>query len=208
MKIEIIDDFLPEQRCIELDYILSRGPSKWDFKYHSDFGSYYLYFLVVSNGYHDNDFKFYFEPLFERLGIQLSQVWKLECHLYPGFTRRFHHESCSNYPVDYDLKTCLYFPHTTNAPTVFSLRDPTKLLRDKFPREKTKSIECKRNRALIFDGSIYHHSTSPTDSNYRTSVNLDWVEDITRLTEVPIYKITGGYNNPDYPIKNPPEGGF
>ena len=64
---------------------------------------------------------------------------------------------------DSGLTTCLYFPHTTNAPTVLHLN-----------KWKRRAIKCKRNRALFFDGSNMHHSTSPTDSNYRTSVNVDY----------------------------------
>ena len=39
-----------------------------------------------------------------------------------------------------------------------------------------QKIKCKNNRAIIFDGSIPHHSTTPTDANYACSVNIDyWV---------------------------------
>ena len=36
------------------------------------------------------------------------------------------------------------------------------------------NFKCKNNRAIIFDGSIPHHSTTPTDVNYACSLNIDY----------------------------------
>ena len=38
-----------------------------------------------------------------------------------------------------------------------------------------RKIRSKKNRAIMFDGSTKHHSTTPTDSNWRCSINIDYM---------------------------------
>ena len=90
----------------------------------------------------------------------VQDLWRLKVNLYPRTQRRIHHESHVDYDPDSGFETCLYYVNTNNGITKF---DGT-----------FKSIKSKRNRIALFNGSNYHHSTSPTDSNYRTSVNIDY----------------------------------
>ena len=173
MNIEIVDDFLSDYQCDSIGDFLASKDMMWRFNKDLNdtgyVGNYYFYYYVVmqyfdpQKNYVEHEFLPAFQPLLDKLGIDLSQIWRLKVNLYPGTQRRFHHQSHTDYEPGNGLRTCLYFPHTTNAPVVFHLG-----------RWRRRSIKCKRNRLLLFDGSNRHHSTSPTDSNYTTSINIDY----------------------------------
>ncbi len=167
MKIKIVDDFLPEYHCNIIEKFLAGNEFPWRFQDHLNeqaySGNYYFYHYLVNDGYSANPALPVFQPILDKLSISVSQIWRMKVNMYPGTQRRIHHEPHYDYDSNSGLMTCLYFPHTTNAPTVLHLN-----------KWKRRAIKCKRNRALFFDGSNMHHSTSPTDSNYRTSVNVDY----------------------------------
>ena len=102
-----------------------------------------------------------YESLLNRLNINMSNVRRIKSNLYPLSGRRIHHETHTDYEPNQNLRTCLYYVHESNRLTIF---------------DGKQKIKCKNNRAIIFDGSIPHHSTTPTDANYACSVNIDyWV---------------------------------
>ena len=37
-----------------------------------------------------------------------------------------------------------------------------------------RKVKSKKNRAIIFDGATMHHSTTPTDCNWRVSISIDY----------------------------------
>ena len=99
-----------------------------------------------------------FEPLIKRIGCR--NIFRLKVNLYPRTHRRVHHSPHIDYESNSGLRTALYYVNTNNGFTFF---DGT--------RSKVKS---KENRIAFFDGSNKHHSTTPTDCNYRVTINVDY----------------------------------
>ena len=110
---------------------------------------------------YDSSQYFIYEPLLNRLNITLSNVKRIKANLYPWTGRRIHHSTHIDYDPNQGYKTCLYYVHDSNRLTIF---------------DRKAKIKCKNNRAIIFDGSIRHHTTSPTDVNYSCSINIDYRE--------------------------------
>ena len=100
-----------------------------------------------------------YEPLLNKLKVTMKNVRRIKANLYPLSGRRIHHETHTDYAPNRNLRTCLYYVHDSNRLTIF---------------DGKQKIKCKNNRAIIFDGSIPHHSTTPTDANYACSVNIDY----------------------------------
>ena len=100
-----------------------------------------------------------YQPLLNRLNITMSNVRRIKANLYPLSGRRIHHSTHYDYEPNQGFRTCLYYVHESNRLTIF---------------DGKHKIKCKNNRAIIFDGSIPHHSTTPTDVNYACSVNIDY----------------------------------
>ena len=100
-----------------------------------------------------------YEPLLNKLGITMSNVKRIKTNLYPWKGRRIHHQTHTDYEPNLGLRTCLYYVNDSDRVTVF---------------DGKKRIKCKNNRAILFDGSIPHHSTTPTDVNYACSINIDY----------------------------------
>ena len=80
-------------------------------------------------------------------------------NLYPRTHLRVHHEPHCDYEPDCGLRTCLYYVNDNNGMTVF---------------DGKKKVRSKKNRAILFDGSNKHHSTTPTNCNWRCSINVDF----------------------------------
>ena len=167
MKIDIIDDFLSDyhNRAIENALVGKFSNFPWLFDNNLNgkkrLGNYYFTYAMIDEGVIGCEkWLPIFIPLLDKLKIPLSNVYRLKTNLYPCTHRRVHHCTHRDYPPEAPLTTALYYVNTNNGITKF---DGT-----------FKSIKSKRNRIALFNGSNYHHSTSPTDSNYRTSVNIDY----------------------------------
>ena len=100
-----------------------------------------------------------YKPLLDGLNLTLSNVKRIKSNLYPWTGRRIHHQTHSDYEPNLGLKSCLYYVNDSDRLTVF---------------DGKKRIKCKNNRAIIFDGSIPHHSTTPTNVNHACSINIDF----------------------------------
>ena len=98
-----------------------------------------------------------FEPLIKKIGCK--NIFRLKVNLYPLSGRRMHHSTHVDYEPNQGFRTCLYYVHESNRLTIF---------------DGKQKIKCKNNRAIIFDGSIPHHSTTPTNSNWRCTINIDY----------------------------------
>ena len=169
MKIDIIDDFLSEYHADHYVKIfdgtkVGTGIFPWFFCNNlNDNGSaghyYFNHSLIMNYEVESYEWLPIFEPLVNRIGISFDNVWRLKVNLYPWTQRRFHHHSHTDYPSVYGLKTALYYVNDCNRDTVF---------------DGKKKIRSKKNRVILFDGSNYHHSTTPLDSNYGCSINVDY----------------------------------
>ena len=66
-------------------------------------------------------------------------------------------------------------PENINMFAINHYDNPSCVDEQEFLDDRKKTIKCKKNRAIIFDGSILHHSTTPTDVNYGCSINIDYL---------------------------------
>ena len=164
MKIDIIDDFLTDYQANSLIKTFGESKFPWFFvdglNYKQRKGNYYFnHSIIYAYEVESPQWVSLFESLVNRIGISFRNVYRLKVNLYPHTPFRVHHASHTDYDPDIGLKTCLYYVNTNNGMTVF---------------DGKRKIKSKRNRALLFDGSTKHHSTTPSDSNWRCSINIDY----------------------------------
>ena len=169
MKIEIVDNFLSDYFADTYVKIFDgiggvATPFPWAF--YNDLngvermGNYYFNHQVILNyKVQSDEWLSIFEPLISTIGISFDNVWRLKVNLYPRTQRRVHHASHTDYRPNSGLRTCLYYVNTNNGVTIF---------------DGKKTVKSIKNRIALFDGSNKHHSTTPTDCNYRCSINIDY----------------------------------
>tara|TARA_B100000287_G_C20134091_1_gene583428 strand:+ start:51 stop:563 length:513 start_codon:yes stop_codon:yes gene_type:complete len=169
MKIEIIDNFLtPYYSDIFIKTFDGKNSPKgfpWyftnDLNDVSYWGNYYFVNKVIGeDGRYNSEWHTFFNPLFDGLKIARDKVYRLKVNLYPGTQRRIHHASHEDYQSNCGLRTALYYVNTNNGVTIF---------------DGKKTVKSKENRIILFDGSTKHHSTTPTDTNYRCTINIDYI---------------------------------
>ena len=169
MDIEIVDNFLSSYHSDlfiqDVDGKISgQGAFSWYFDNDLNgverMGKYYFNHQVILNYKVQSDQCWtIFEPLIRTIGISFDNVWRLKVNLYPKTQRRVHHSTHIDYQPNSGLRTCLYYVNTNNGFTIF---------------DGKRKIRSKKNRAILFDGSNKHHSTTPTDCNYRSTINIDY----------------------------------
>ena len=101
-----------------------------------------------------------FTSFCDQLGISVEKLWRVKANLYPRTQKKVHHLPHRDYDPGMGYRTALYYVNTNNGYTKF---DGT-----------SKTIKSKKNRVALFDGSNPHHSTTPTDVNYRLTINFDY----------------------------------
>ena len=170
MKIEIIDDFLSSYYADIYEKTfngMNRGFSMFPWYFANNLndkkykGNYYFTNCCydVVGGVNNSKETPLYEPLLNKIGITIPNVKRIKSNLYPWTGRRIHHQTHTDYEPNLGLRTCLYYVNDSNRVTIF---------------DGKKRIRCKGNRAIIFDGSIPHHSTTPTNVNYGCSINIDY----------------------------------
>ena len=169
MNIEIFDDFLTEYQCQSIDKSLSEAYFPWYFQRDLNgdefVGNFYFFHLFLERRMNNKESPYLpvVLPIINKLGVPLSKVRRIKGNLSTRTQRRYHHQSHIDYPSNSPWISLCYYVHSTNAPTVF---DNNRLIK--------RAIKSKRNRLARFDGSYRHHSTSPTDANYRITINIDY----------------------------------
>ena len=164
MKYEVIDNFLPQDQFDNLKK-LATGP---DMLWHrvnqlndkhnekEDFDLMFVHLLFESNMYPPSSTFFeYFAFLQDRLDCKSLRRMKL--NLYPHTSEIRTHTPHIDY--DFEHKGCILSFNTCDGATV--LEDGTKI----------DSIE---NRALIFDASKPHSSTSTTNARALYNLNINY----------------------------------
>ena len=167
MKMEIIDNFLSSYQADSYVKMFgSHSEFLWmfvdDLNESSYLGNYYFNHIIINERRFSHTGKQYihlFIPLLSRLKISIQDLWRLKVNLYPRTQRRIHHESHVDYDPDSGFETCLYYVNDNNGMTVF---------------DGKRKVKSKKNRAIIFDGATKHHSTTPTNFNWRASINIDY----------------------------------
>ena len=171
MKIDIVDDFLSSYHADMYEKTfngVNRGLGAFPWYFANNLndkkykGNYYFNNCCYDDASGINNLQEIprYEPLLSKLGITMSNVKRIKANLYPWKGRRIHHETHADYQPNMGFSTCLYYVNDSDRVTVF---------------DRKKTIKCKKNRAIIFDGSILHHSTTPTDVNYGCSINIDYL---------------------------------
>tara|TARA_B100000427_G_scaffold275607_1_gene244211 strand:- start:87 stop:599 length:513 start_codon:yes stop_codon:yes gene_type:complete len=168
MNIEIIDDFLPSYYNDSYMKIFSGYNGNnytWYFANNLNNkeyrGNFYFSNLTYDSEVGVNCTKqlLQYEPLLNRLNLTMSKVKRIKSNLYLWTGRRIHHQTHTDYEPNLGLRTCLYYVNDSDRVTVF---------------DGKKRVRCRNNRAIIFDGSIRHHSTTPTNVNHACSINIDF----------------------------------
>ena len=165
MEIEVIDNFLPAKEADNIEKVLSSGKVEWyfgnDLNYQVYLGNYYfVHHIMLDYKLCSNYYDLVSSVLNKRM-IVPSRVGRIKINMHPRTQRRVHMGAHQDYSFNSGKYTLLYYVNDSDAPTFFG------------KGWRRKKIECKKNRLVIFDGSFPHHSTSPTDINYRLSVNFD-----------------------------------
>ena len=161
MNFEIYDDFLTEYQANTLENALIKSDFPW--YYHNNLngknkiGNFYFNHTLIEDGINHSDFTPLFSCILSKLKINQSKILRLKANLYPRTQLRVHHHSHTDYENGGEKFTVLYYVNTNNGYTII---------------DGKKKIKSKKNRILIFDGSVPHHSTTCTDVNCRSTVNF------------------------------------
>ena len=165
IEIDVEDDVLASTDADRIDEFLQDGTFPWyyckDLNFISYPGNYYFVHHVIDDYQVMSPYMDILSPIVRKYNINPQAISRVKINMYPWTHRRVHHQPHIDYAEDSNKRTILYYVNSTNAPTYFETG-----------WRKTK-VECVKNRAIIFDGSFPHHSTSPTNSQYRCSVNID-----------------------------------
>ena len=125
-------------------------------------GNYYFCNTII-NEYEvwDTHFLPLFNPILDKLKVPVADVYRLKVNLYPRTQRRVHHCTHTDYEPNSGLATALYFVNDNDGVTIFN---------------RKKTIKSKENRIILFDGSNKHHPTTPTNVNWRSTINIDYIK--------------------------------
>lgn len=161
MIYEVIDNFLPQDDFNRLsDLVHQQVP---------------FYFQKEINTEHINDTQFYMthmlyniehEPMYSTFfwnykiilnKLNIKSLMRMKINLYPKTEKIETHQPHWDYK--YEHKGCLFSLNTCDGATI--LEDGTK-------------IESVANRALLFDPSKLHSSTSCTNDKVRLNININY----------------------------------
>ena len=157
---KIIDNFLSQQ---DFKYIISNTLNNRNFPFYlsngvsdnyTNDGIYFTHLVSESNKIY-SDYNI-LAPLLSK--IKHKQIFRVKYNLYPKtFFRKKHkwHRDLSD-----EHKGLIYYLNTNNGRT------------DIKGEAKVKSIE---NRALFFDPSKLHRSTTCTDQEYRANIIINYI---------------------------------
>ena len=174
MSFEIIDDFLERE---DLEYIINTFFPK-DPHNPNNFAWNYLKGIVrdpeeSSTGYEEHDWMYnkplftsinnlrydkhyhIVKPIINKLNIK-KQIFDIRANLIVPTKEHIYHEFHTDRRIPH--KVALFYVTDCNGWTV--LKD-------------TAKVECIKNRMLLFDGSIEHHSVSSTDKP-RCVINFNY----------------------------------
>lgn len=115
----------------------------------------YSYSFMPPQTKEESKFVSLITPIFDNLNAE--QIIDARANLIVPTKTNIHHEDHVDRKTFH--KVALFYVTTNNGYTI--LKD-------------TAKVECVKNRMLIFDGSIYHHSVSSTD-DIRCVININYI---------------------------------
>jgi len=119
-------------------------------------GYYFCHFFYENNKLKSSMFKEIIDPLLKK--FKFFALLKAKANLYPSTSKIKQHDWHVDFPIPH--KGFLFYINTNNGFTI--LKDGTK-------------IESVANRALFFNSSEKHCSTTCTDQNVRINININYV---------------------------------
>src|SRR5210317_1898246 len=157
---EIIDNFLTKQNFDNLTKIITSNEFAW---YYNDSVSYenkldnnfYFTHIFFNSAGIRSHFYEALTPILNKLDIK--NLLRIKANLYPRTETLVHHKN--HVDQDYKHKGLIFYINTNDGFTVVG-------------NTKIKSIA---NRALFFDPSQLHHSTTCTDNKCRINININYI---------------------------------
>lgn len=183
----IDDNFLPAKAIADIsDRVIINGLDiPWTLAYRTDVpaGAYAVDDLNVTQSYQfaagllpGTSAYEYFLKVFEHFalkhGIEYSQILRAKLNWLPrSFSVAGYHTPHVDY--DSDHRVFLYYINDSDGDTVFF----NERLSDQVPTLFTEDIRVNpvAGRAVVFDGDIYHASSSPIHSEFRCILNIDFL---------------------------------
>jgi hypothetical protein len=173
---QVVDDFLPQQVADEIQTLLFSGDFPWYFRHDVTHGDYdesreknvpaFSHVFFNDNGPSNFYLPVSTLPFIGRVRLPSSQITlaRTFLHLATNIPQK---DSYNNKHTDSEEPriVLLYYVCTSDGDTVLMSKDKTSDI-------VTKRVTPKKNRALIFDGSIYHASSSPEHTN-RCVINFN-----------------------------------
>jgi len=162
MKYKIIDNFL-DQKAFEsiqetiiyspfFPWYLSRGVANSESK-----DGHYFTHLFYDDPFQNSDYLKVLFPLLEK--IDFFAMKRIKGNFYPKTNELMHHEYHTDYNISHN--GIIFYLNTNDGKTIF---------------EDGTIIESISNRALFFDPSVGHKSTTCTnDSVGRFNINLNYM---------------------------------
>jgi len=163
----IIDDFLPPSFHNDLVHLLEGERFPWYYcsnVTHTELydDSYYFVHLALDVDGQSSEHTPHFEairPMLyfieDKAKFRIDNLMRVKCGMYPniGYSKKnqWHTDRPEKHYVG------LYYVNSTDGPT--DIGDTT--------------VECVANRFVLFDGSISHRSTHPTNVKGRVNININ-----------------------------------
>lgn len=167
MTYKIVDNFLEESKFKQIKkYMITSGSLPWYIRSgvseigNESEGSFLTHLFYWQHQVTSSNFSV-LEPLLEN--ISPIALVRIKANFYPTTKKIIKH----NFHIDYEIngsaipcKACLFYLNTNNGKTVF---------------KDGGEVESVENRAVFFDASIYHQSTTCTDDSIgRFNINFNY----------------------------------
>ena len=174
---QVIDNFLPKQVADEIHTVLFSNDFPWYFKHDITYGDYnetreknvpaFSHFFLNPNVGPSNFYSFISTtPFIGRVQLPPSQITLARAFLQTA-TNTPQGDKHNNKHIDVEVPhiVLLYYVCDSDGDTFL-------MSKDKLSSLVTKRVTPKKNRALVFDGGIYHASSKPQHSN-RCVINFN-----------------------------------
>ena len=156
MDYKIIDNFLTKEQNKLIEKTLSANTFPWyyvDGIIEND-DHYHLNHSFMLAGKVNSDYFSIIEPLLKK--IKYKNILRIRSNLTLKHVKKITYSKHRDDHVPH--KVLLYYVNTTNAGTFL----------------ENKKIQCKKNRAVIFNGNIWHSPIAQTDTKTRIVINVTY----------------------------------
>tara|TARA_R110000824_G_scaffold78780_1_gene198686 strand:- start:1404 stop:1916 length:513 start_codon:yes stop_codon:yes gene_type:complete len=161
-NIKIFDNFLNKEDFEKLFYTMTGDDFPWyyhnyvntkkDNKEHFQFGHSFYDKVVYSNFFN------LVEPLLHKL--EVTAIARVKANLLLKTDTPIVHTYHTDYDWKYKWWSAIYYINSNNGRTIF--------------KKNKKSVYCKANRLILFDGRLPHCSVTSTDTKTRIVINLNF----------------------------------